>query len=308
VRDPGIADLHPGLQHERHAPGTEGDDRAMARLFRRARAGDTAARETLIERFLPLARSLARRYIRSSESADDLVQVASLALVKAVDRFDPDRDVAFSTFAVPTILGELKRHFRDTAWAVHMPRSLSEGALRVEKTERQLANRTGHRPSVAEIAEAMGEELEWVVNVLDASRAHDALSLDATVDTPDGDGETLAGTLGDEDERFDYVEERDAVAGCIGDLSERERTVLELRFGAELTQSEIAERIGVSQMQVSRILRRTLERLRELAEEPADTSAEDASSAEVGITVPLNGRRPRPRRSAAAAARPGRRP
>ena len=280
----------------------------MARLFRRARAGDTAARETLIERFLPLARSLARRYIRSSESADDLVQVASLALVKAVDRFDPDRDVAFSTFAVPTILGELKRHFRDTAWAVHMPRSLSEGALRVEKTERQLANRTGHRPSVAEIAEAMGEELEWVVNVLDASRAHDALSLDATVDTPDGDGETLAGTLGDEDERFDYVEERDAVAGCIGDLSERERTVLELRFGAELTQSEIAERIGVSQMQVSRILRRTLERLRELAEQPADTSAEDASSGEVGITVPLNGRRPRPRRSAAAGARAGRRP
>ena len=280
----------------------------MARLFRRARAGDTAARETLIERFLPLARSVARRYIRSSESADDLVQVASLALVKAVDRFDPDRDVAFSTFAVPTILGELKRHFRDTAWAVHMPRSLSEGALRVEKTERQLANRTGHRPSVAEIAEAMGEELEWVVNVLDASRAHDALSLDATVDTPDGDGETLAGTLGDEDERFDYVEERDAVAGCIGDLSERERTVLELRFGAELTQSEIAERVGVSQMQVSRILRRTLERLRELAEQPADTSAEDASSAEVGITVPLNGRRPRPRRSAAAAARAGRRP
>ncbi len=258
-------------------------------------------------RFLPLARSLARRYIRSSESADDLVQVASLALVKAVDRFDPDRDVAFSTFAVPTILGELKRHFRDTAWAVHMPRSLSEGALRVEKTERQLANRTGHRPSVAEIAEAMGEELEWVVNVLDASRAHDALSLDATVDTPDGDGETLAGTLGDEDERFDYVEERDAVAGCIGDLSERERTVLELRFGAELTQSEIAERIGVSQMQVSRILRRTLERLRELAEQPADTAAEAASSGEVGLTVPLNGRRPRPRRSAAAAGRAAKR-
>jgi len=279
----------------------------MAGLSRPARASVTAARATLIARFLPLARSLARRYIRRAESADDLVQVASLALVKAVDRFDPDRDVAFSTFAVPTILGELKRHFRDTAWAVHMPRSLSEGALRVEKTERQLANRTGHRPSVAEIAEAMGEELEWVVNVLDASRAHDALSLDATVDTPDGDGETLAGTLGDEDERFDYVEERDAVAGCIGDLSERERTVLELRFGAELTQSEIAERIGVSQMQVSRILRRTLERLRELAEQPADTSAEDAPSAEVGITVPLNGR-PRPRRSAAAAARAGRRP
>src|SRR2546422_2429494 len=104
------------------------------------------------------------------------MQVASLALVKAVDRFDADRQIAFSTFAVPTILGELKRHFRDNAWAVHMPRSLSEGALRVEKTERDLANRTGRKPSVAEIAEALGEDLEWVVDVLDASRAHDALS------------------------------------------------------------------------------------------------------------------------------------
>src|SRR5207248_1682709 len=232
-------------------------------------------RETLIERFLPLARSLARRYIRSSESADDLVQVASLALVKAVDRFDPDRDVAFSTFAVPTILGELKRHFRDTAWAVHMPRSLSEGALRVEKAERQLANATGRTPSVADIAEAMGEDLEWVVNVLDASRAHDALSLDAKVDTPDGDGETLAGTLGGDDERFDYIEERDAVAGSLDQLSERERTVLELRFGGELTQSQIAERIGVSQMQVSRILRRTLDRLRTLSGAELDSGRDE---------------------------------
>src|SRR5439155_20149761 len=211
--------------------------------------GDTAARETLIERFLPLARSLARRYVRGSEPADDLVQVASLALVKAVDRFDVDRDVAFSTFAVPTILGEIKRHFRDTAWAVHMPRSLSEGALRVAKTERELANETGRRPSAAEIAEAMGEDLEWVMNVLDASRAHDALSLDAKVDTPEGDGETLAGTLGGEDERFDYVEERDAVSRSMDELTERERAVLGLRFRGELTQSQIAERIGVSQMQ-----------------------------------------------------------
>jgi RNA polymerase sigma-B factor len=250
----------------RYARDAEGDDRSIARLFRSAQAGDDAARSALIERFLPLARSLARRYIRSSESADDLVQVASLALVKAVDRFDADREVAFSTFAVPTILGELKRHFRDTAWAVHMPRSLSEGALRVEKAERALANVTGRKASVAEIADAMGEDLEWVVNVLDASRAHDALSLDATVDTPDGDGETLAATLGGEDERFDYVEERDAVACSLGQLTARERRVLELRFGAEMTQSEIAEQIGVSQMQVSRILRRTLDRLRTLTD------------------------------------------
>src|SRR5437868_6660704 len=263
-------DVESDAQRERrYLRDAEGDDRAVARLFRRAHAGDEAAREALIERFLPLARSLARRYIRSSESAEDLMQVASLALVKAVDRFDPDRGVAFSTFAVPTILGELKRHFRDTAWAVQVPRSLSEGALRVEKTERELANETGHRPSVAEIADALCEDQEWVVNVLDVSRAHDALSLDATVDTPDGDGETLAATLGDEDERFDYVEEHDAVAGSLGQLTNRERTVLELRFGGEMTQSEIAQQIGVSQMQVSRILRRTLERLRTLADAEA---------------------------------------
>ena len=252
-------------RERRYGRDAEGDGPSVARLFRRAHAGDDAARSALIERFMPLARSLARRYIRSAESADDLLQVASLALVKAVDRFDADREVAFSTFAVPTILGELKRYFRDTAWAVHMPRSLSEGALRVEKTERELANETGRRPSVAEIADAMGEELEWVVNVLDASRAHDALSLDATVETADGEGETLAATLGGEDERFEYVDERDAVANSLSELTARERKVLELRFGSEMTQSEIAEQIGVSQMQVSRILRRTLDRLRTLS-------------------------------------------
>ena len=266
-----VEDVESDAQRERrYVRDAEGDDQTVARLFRSAHAGDDAARSALIERFLPLARSLARRYIRSAESADDLVQVASLALVKAVDRFDADREVAFSTFAVPTILGELKRHFRDTAWAVHMPRSLSEGALRVEKTERELANETGRTPSVAEIAETMGEDLEWVVNVLDASRAHDALSLDATVDTPDGDGETLAATLGGEDERFEYVEDRDAVASSLGELTTRERKVLELRFGSEMTQSEIAEQIGVSQMQVSRILRRTLDHLRTLADPQAE--------------------------------------
>src|SRR3979409_1208697 len=160
-----VEDVETDAQRERrYVRDAEGDDKAIARLFRRAHAGDDAARSALIERFLPLARSLARRYIRSSESADDLVQVASLALVKAVDRFDADREGAFSTFAVPTILGELKRHFRDTAWAVHMPRSLSEGALRVEKTERELANETGRRPSVAEIAEPTGEDLGGVGN------------------------------------------------------------------------------------------------------------------------------------------------
>jgi len=260
-------DVEVGAQRERrYVRDAERDDGAIKDLFRRARAGDGAARDALIRRFLPLAHSLARRYRRDTESVDDLVQVASLALVKAVDRFDAERDVSFSTFAVPTILGELKRHFRDTAWAVHVPRSLSEVYLGVLKTQRTLANRTGRKPSVGEIADAMGEDLEWVVSALAAGQAHDALSLDAKVDTPDGDGETLGATLGHRDDGFDYVEDRDAVTRSLPELTSRERTVLELRFGAEMTQSEIAEQVGVSQMQVSRILRRTLDRLRTLAE------------------------------------------
>src|SRR4051794_15057112 len=171
----------------------------VRRLFGRAHRGDRDARDALIEQFLPLARRLARRYSRSSEPFDDLVQVANLGLVKAVDRFDPDRGVAFTSFAVPTILGEIKRHFRDTGWAVHVPRALHERALRVDHVQRSLEGRLGRSAKVQEIADAMECPLEEVLQAMEALGAYDAVSIDAPVRGEDGDRESLAGTLGEDD-------------------------------------------------------------------------------------------------------------
>ena len=220
----------------------------------------------MIDRFLPLARQLARRYARSSEPFDDLMQVASLGLVKAVDRFDSDRGVSFSTYAVPTILGELKRHFRDTGWSVHVPRSLHERALAVQQSERVLANRLGRSPRVTDIALELEMSVEQVLEALDAAHAHDALSLDAPQEGVEGERESLASTIGAADERYELVECGTTIEASIHHLPARDRRVLELRFGHEMTQSQIAEQIGVSQMQVSRIIRRSVQRLRELAD------------------------------------------
>jgi RNA polymerase sigma-B factor len=233
---------------------------ALFREYRRSR--DPATRDALVERFLPLARQLARRYQRGDEPFDDLVQVASLGLVKAVDRFD----VAFSSYAVPTILGELKRYFRDTGWAVHVPRGLQERVMKVDQTVSKLTIRLGRAPSVADIAEEMGLELEEVLEAMDASQAYDAVSLEAGRDTERPEEGTIGETLGEEDERLDLVEYGTAIEGTLRALPDRDRLVLKLRFVDDLTQSEIAERIGVSQMQVSRLIRRALERLRTVAE------------------------------------------
>jgi RNA polymerase sigma-B factor len=247
--------------------GPEQSALEVRRLFARARRGDATARAALIERFLPLARQLARRYARSSEPFDDLMQVASLGLVKAVDRFDNDRGVSFSTYAVPTILGELKRHFRDTGWSVHVPRSLHERALCVQRGERALANRLGRSPRVTDIAQELEMTVEQVLEALDAAQAHDALSLDAPQEGREGERESLASSIGETDERYDLVECGTTIEASIHHLPARDRRVLELRFGHDMTQSQIAERIGVSQMQVSRIIRRSVERLRELADQ-----------------------------------------
>ncbi|MFL5849948.1 MAG: SigB/SigF/SigG family RNA polymerase sigma factor, partial [Solirubrobacteraceae bacterium] len=241
-------------------------ERGDRRLLERASAGDQVARAALVERFLPLARQLARRYQRGDEPFDDLVQVASLGLVKAVDRFDLDRGVAFSSYAVPTILGELKRYFRDTGWAVHVPRGLQERVMKVDQTVSKLTIRLGRAPSVADIAEEMGLELEEVLEAMDASQAYDAVSLEAGRDTERPEEGTIGETLGEEDERLDLVEYGTAIEGTLRALPDRDRLVLKLRFVDDLTQSEIAERIGVSQMQVSRLIRRALERLRTVAE------------------------------------------
>ncbi len=238
-----------------------------AQLFRRCRRNeDRAARDALVRRFLPLAHRVARRYVRSSEPQEDLVQVASLALVKAVDRFDPAHGSSFHAFAVPTIAGELKRYFRDSAWAVHVPRSGQERALAVERATEKLTSSLGRPPTIAQLAAHLQLTDEEVLDGLHAGHSYDALSLDAPVGAVEDDGDlTVAGTLGAEDERYELIEADATLVNSMSCLPELERRVLHLRFVEELTQSAIAERIGVSQMQVSRLLRRSIRRLREHA-------------------------------------------
>jgi RNA polymerase sigma-B factor len=240
-------------------------------LFARARAGDGHARERLIERYLPLARRLARRYQRSEEPLEDLMQVASLGLLKAVDRYDTTRDTAFSSFAVPTILGELRRHFRDRTWSVRVPRELQELALHVDKAVAALSSQRGRAPTVEEIAAAVDATEEQVLDALQAAGAYRAGSLDAPRSGAgeESSGESVADTIGAEEGGFERAEERATLEPMFARISERERLVLTLRFGQDLTQAEIGERIGVSQMQVSRLIRQALARLREgLREDP----------------------------------------
>ncbi len=216
---------------------------------------------------MPLARKLARRYSGAREPFDDLLQVASLGLVKAIDRYDADRGTAFSSFAVPTILGELKRYFRDLGWAVHVPRGAQELAVKVEEVNHRLTARYGRPPSVQALAQYMELPVEDVLDALETARAHHAASLDAPHDDGEGDGSgSLVESFGRPDRRLVGADDRLTVGAAARSLSEAEREVLFLRFVEDLTQSEIAARVGVSQMQVSRILRRTLARLRELSD------------------------------------------
>ncbi|HET8673515.1 MAG TPA: SigB/SigF/SigG family RNA polymerase sigma factor [Thermoleophilaceae bacterium] len=233
------------------------------RLFERyQRTGDEAACEELIRRFLPLARQLARRYERPDEPLDDLVQVASVGLVKAVQRFDPTRGIAFSSFAVPTILGELKRYFRDSAWAVHVPRAMQERALEVNRAVTELSRALGRSPTPAEVAEFTDLTPEEVLEAMEAATAYDSVPLEIPRQGGDGEGESAAEWLGADDEGYALAEYSATLAPQLRALPKRDRLVLYLRFVEDLTQSEIAERIGVSQMHVSRLIRRALERLR----------------------------------------------
>src|SRR3954447_8091816 len=237
------------------------------RLFERYhRTGDPTAREELIRRCLPLARSLAGRYARAGESLEDLVQVANIGLIKAVDRFDPTRGIAFSSFAVPSILGELKRHFRDHGWAARVPRPLQERVLKVNTCSERLSSRLGRSPKPLEVAAEIGMSVEDVLEALVAGTAFDSMSLDAPLSRGDEDGgATYADSVGAPDERLELVEYRSVVAATIRALPPRERQVLLLRFAEDMTQSEIATRVGISQMHVSRLIRRALERLQAVA-------------------------------------------
>jgi RNA polymerase sigma-B factor len=239
------------------------EDRALFERYLDRR--DPVDRELLVERFLPLARQLARRYQRPEEPFDDLFQVACLALVKAIDRFDLSRDVAFSSYAVPTILGEIKRYFRDRTWSVRVPRDLQELALRVDRKVSELSTDLRRQPTVTEIAEAVGIEEEDVLEALEASGAYRATSLSTPRGTEDEPGETLGDTVGTSEEGFGLAESRATLEQLMRAVTPREREVLRLRFEEDLTQAEIGERIGVSQMQVSRIIRQSIARLRTVA-------------------------------------------
>jgi RNA polymerase sigma-B factor len=241
-------------------------DRDRALFERYLDRRDPVDRDMLVERFLPLARQLARRYQRPEEPFDDLFQVACLGLVKAIDRFDLSRDVAFSSYAVPTILGEIKRYFRDRTWSVRVPRDLQELALRVDRKVTELSTDLRRQPTVDEIAEVLGLEAEQVLEALEASGAYRATSLSTPRGNDDEAGETLGDTVGTSEEGFGLAEDRATLEQLMRAVTPREREVLRLRFEEDLTQAEIGERIGVSQMQVSRIIRQSLQRLRTVAE------------------------------------------
>jgi RNA polymerase sigma-B factor len=242
-------------------------DRAQAQeterqlLLRYHRAGDLAAREELAERLLPLARDLAARYTYTDEPFDDLLQVASLGLVKAIDRFDPERGTKFTSYAAPTILGELKRHFRDKGWALHVPRDLQERTLAVNRATEALSKQLGRSPKAREVAAELNCSVEAVLEAQEAAASYEAASLDAPTSRDDDEAASLVDLMGDEDTSYELVESRDAIANTWRALPEVERQVLELRFMHDLTQREIGERIGYSQMHVSRLLRRALDRL-----------------------------------------------
>jgi RNA polymerase sigma-B factor len=257
---------------ERFTPGPTDRAREDKQLFARyLETRDAAARDALIERFLPLARQLARRYQRAEEPLDDLIQVASLGLVKAIDRFDADREVAFSSYAVPTILGEIKRHFRDRTWSVRVPRDLQELSLKVDRTVVAMSKELQRSPTVTELAEKLEASEEQILEAMEASGAYRATSLSAPRGGED-QGETLADTVGTEEHGYHAAEDRATLDRLLQTVTPREREVLRLRFEEDLTQAEIGERIGVSQMQVSRLIRQSVARLRAAArsDEPDD--------------------------------------
>jgi RNA polymerase sigma-B factor len=236
--------------------------------------------EVVLRRYLPLARRIAARFRGTGEPFDDLLQVACLGLLKAIRRFDPQRGTMFSSFATPTVLGELRRHFRDTTWFVHVPRELQELALRVDRSARELTISLGHPPTAEALADALGCSVERVVEGRMVLGAHRAISFE-TPRRGDGDDEAaLIDTLGGEDDGFCGVVERGALDMLLRSVPRREREILRLRYVEDLTQGEIGRRVGVSQMQVSRILRQALGRLHAAGTaQPALVGAGEQSSA-----------------------------
>jgi RNA polymerase sigma-B factor len=244
----------------------EKNDRAL--LQRYHRQGDLAAREQLIEQYMSLVRSLARRYSYRGEQLEDLVQIGAIGLIKAIDRFDLDRGVELTTYATPNIIGEIKRHFRDKGWSVRVPRGLQELNVQLSRLVEQLTVQLGRSPTIGELAKASSVPEEEVLEALESGRAYTSLSL-STGTAGDGDEELdPLESIGTEEHQYSVSEDRAVLAPGFKSLDDRERKILQLRFFEGLTQSQIAQRVGISQMHVSRLIRRSLEKIREtIAEE-----------------------------------------
>ena len=224
-------------------------------------AGRAEARDELVNLHLPLVEHCARRFRNRGEPFEDLVQVGTIGLIKAVDRFETDRGVEFSTYATPTVIGEIKRHFRDKGWAIRVPRRLQELRMQIGAATAELTQRLGRSPTPRELAETLGCTIEEIMEGIESSHAYATLSLDASDDSDDGPPSMLA-SLGINDANIEHVEIRESIKPLLEGLGEREKRILLLRFFRNMTQSQIAEEIGVSQMHVSRLLSRTLSQLR----------------------------------------------
>ena len=235
---------------------TDVDDRALLRRYHED--GDLAARDQLIEQYMSLVRSLARRYAYRGEQLDDLVQIGAIGLIKAIDRFDVDRGVELTTYATPNIIGEIKRHFRDKGWSVRVPRGLQELNVKLSKLIEEQTIELGRSPTIPELAKVAGVEEELVVEAIESGRAYSTVSL-STGGGQDDEGELdPLESLGSEEPQYEVSEDRAMLAPGLKALDERERLIIHLRFFEGLTQSQIAQQVGISQMHVSRLIRRAL--------------------------------------------------
>jgi len=240
-------------------PVSSASDRDLLRRYHEF--GDASAREELVERHLPLVRSLARRYAGRGESLEDIEQVGAIGLIKAIDRYELSREVALTTYATPNVVGEIKRHFRDKGWAIRVPRALQELNGKMGPTIERLTSKLGRSPSIAEIAAEFETTPEQVLEALEAGSAYAPASLSVG---PGVEGELdPMETIGSEDEEFERTDDRASLEPALAGLPEREREILRMRFAEGLTQTQIAEKVGISQMHVSRLIRRSLDRMRE---------------------------------------------
>jgi RNA polymerase sigma-B factor len=247
------------------------DDKILLRRYHED--GDLQAREQLIEQYMSLVRSLARRYSYRGEQLEDLVQIGAIGLIKAIDRFDLDRGVELTTYATPNIIGEIKRHFRDKGWSVRVPRGLQELNVQLSRLIEQLTVQLARSPTIPELAKAAGVEEELVLEALESGRAYTSLSLSGGGGGGDDDDLDPLESLGTEEHQYEVSEDRALLAPGFKALDERERTILQLRFFDGLTQSQIAQRVGISQMHVSRLIRRSLETIRETIAEDEESLA-----------------------------------